>query len=109
MRHEGLALVGPAPRLVHQRPSIVVLEDTAQSFSTLDAAVNVEFVPAILGQLVLETLVVTLEVIVLRVLLHGRPKVALAEWDDLGQTLGLDGTNEPLRVVCQNSADRKSE
>jgi hypothetical protein len=84
-----------------RRPSIVVLENTAESFPTLDAAVNVEFVPPILDQLVLETLVITLKVIVLRVFLHGRPKVALAEWDDLGQTLGLDGANESLRVGIQ--------
>ncbi len=44
-------------------------QNTAESFPTLDAAVNVEFVLAILDQLVLESLVITLNVIVLRVLL----------------------------------------
>jgi hypothetical protein len=43
----------------------------------------------------------------LRVFLHGFPKVALAQRNDLGQTLGLDGANESLRVGVQVGASRR--
>jgi len=44
------------------------------------------------------TLVIALKVVMLCVFLHGFPKVALAQRDDLGQALGFDGANESLRV-----------
>ena len=77
----------PLPSPPSRRPSIVVLEDTAHSFSTFDGSVHVEFIAALLDQLVFETLVIPLEVTIVRVLLHHSPKVTLAEWNDLGQTL----------------------
>ena len=53
------------------------------------------------------TLVIALKVVMLCVFLHGFPKVALAQRDDLGQTLGFDGTNESLRVSIQIGASHR--
>ena len=87
-----------------RRPSIVVVEDAAQPFSTADGTVRIGLVAHLLDQLVVESLVIALKVVMLRVFFHGFPKVALAKWDDLGQTLGFDGANESLRVSIQIGA-----
>jgi hypothetical protein len=80
-RPRSVPLLGPPSG----RPSVVVLEDTAQSFPTLDSAVHVDFVARLFNQLVPEPLMIPLEMVVLRVLLHRRSKVALAQWNDLGE------------------------
>ena len=56
---------------------IVVFEDTSQPFSTLDGTVHVGLVAPLLNQLVVETLVISLKVVMLHVFLHSFSKV----WD----------------------------
>ena len=68
-------------------PPMVEIEDASESFSTVDGTVHIGPVARLLDELVVEPLVVALKVVMLRVLLHGFSKVALAQWDDLGQTL----------------------
>ena len=89
----------PSPPL--RRPPIVEFEVTSQPFLTLDGTVHVELAAWLLNQLVVETLVIALKVVVLRILLHGHPKVTLAQWNNLGQTFGLDRADESLRVGVQ--------
>jgi len=69
-------------------PPIIVFEDTSQPFLTLDGTVPIGLVARLLNRLVVETLVIALTMVMLCVFLHGFPKVALAQRDDLGQTLG---------------------
>ena len=90
-------LLNQSPRTVpklspsSRSPPIVLFEDTSQPFLTLDDTVHIGSVARLLNQLVAPPLVIALEVIVLRVFFHGFSKVALAQWNDLGQALGLDG------------------
>jgi hypothetical protein len=77
---------------------MVEIEDASESFSTVDGTVHIGPVARLLDELVVEPLVIALKVVVIRVFPHGFPKVALAQWNDLGQTLGFDGANESLRV-----------
>ena len=87
-------------------PPIVVFEDTSQPFLTLGDTVHIGSVARLLNQFVAPPLVIALEVIVLRVFFHGFSKVALAQWNDLGQALGLDGANKSLRIRIQIGASR---
>ncbi len=82
-------------------PPVVVVQDSTQPFSSSDIATRVGRATSILDQLVLEPLMIALDVVVLGVCLHGRPKVTLAEWNDLGQAFGLDRENESLRIRIQ--------
>jgi len=66
---------------------MIVLEDTSEPFSTGDGAVTVGLVAAYLDQLVFETLVIALKVVMVCVIFHGFTEVALAERHDPGQTL----------------------
>jgi hypothetical protein len=52
-------------------------------------------------------LVIALRVVVLRVFPHDFTKMALAQRDDLIETLGSDGENESLRVRIQVGAARR--
>ncbi len=72
----------------------LVAQDAAEPFSALDCTVSVWVAGLLLDQLIVESLVIALQVVVLRVLLHGLAKVTLAQWDDLGQTLGFGGENK---------------
>ena len=90
-----------------RRPPVVVLKEAPQPFSTADGTIHVGPVARLLDELVVEPLVVALKVVVIRVFPHGFPKVALAQWNDLGQTLGLDGANESLRVSVRIGAVRR--
>jgi hypothetical protein len=74
---------------------------------TLDGTVRIGLVAQLLNQLVAETLVIALKVVMLRVFLHGFSKVALAQRDELGQTLGFGGANEALRVSVQIGASHR--
>ena len=72
----------------------------------LNCTIHVGLVARLLNQLVVETLVIALKVVMLRVFFHGFPKVVLAQQDDLIETLGSDGENESLRVRIQIWASR---
>ena len=85
----------------------IVLEDTPEPFLALDCAVHVGLFARRFNQLVAPTLVIALHVVVLRVFPHGFPKMALAQRDDLIETLGADGENESLRVRIQVGAARR--
>jgi hypothetical protein len=66
---------------------VIVVEDTTEPFPALDCTVSVWAVDRLLDQLVVEPLVIAFEMVVLRIFLDGLAKVALAQRDDLGQTL----------------------
>ncbi len=78
---------------------MAMIQDAAEPLSALDCTVRVETVGRLLDELVIETLVVALKVVVVCVLLHGLAKVALAQRDDLCQTLWPslrgDGADDP--------------
>jgi hypothetical protein len=88
-------------------PPIVVVQDATEPFSALNRSIHSGAVGQLLDQLVVEPLVIALQVVVLLVLLDGLAKVALAQWDDLGQTLGFDGQNKPFCVCIQIWAPRR--
>ncbi len=73
----------------------------------LNCTIHVGLVARLLNQLVVETLVIALKVVMLRVFFHDFPKVVLAQRDDLIETLGSDGENESLRVGIQVGAARR--
>jgi hypothetical protein len=66
---------------------MIVFEDTTEPLSTVNRAALIDRTTRFLDQLIVEPLVIALQVVVLRVFLDGLAKVALARWDDLGQTL----------------------
>ena len=72
----------------------IVLEDTSEPFPALDCAVCVGLFAQRFNQLVAPALVIALRVVVLRVFPHDFTKMALAQRDDLIETLGSDGENE---------------
>jgi len=96
---------GPVPKVGPRAccPPIV-LEDTSAPFLALDCAVYIGLFAQRFNQLVAPALVIALRVVVLRVLPHGPSKMALAQRDDLIETLGSDGENESLRVRIQVGA-----
>jgi hypothetical protein len=68
---------------------------------TLDGSVHLGLIAWLSNQRVVETLVIAFNVVMLGVFSHGFSKVALAQRDNLGQALGLDGANESFRVSVQ--------
>jgi hypothetical protein len=64
-------------------PPIVVVQDATEPFSALNRSIHSGAAGQLLDQLVVETLVIALQVVVLRVFLDGLAKVALAQWDDV--------------------------
>ncbi len=83
---------------------MVVVEDASEPFAAGDRAVFAGPLARFLDEVVPQTLVIALCVVVLRELSNRFPKVAFAQRDDLGQALGLDGANESLRVRVQVGA-----
>jgi hypothetical protein len=71
-------------------PPFVVVEDPTQPFMADDGGIHVDHARRFLDQLIIEPLMIPLSVIMLRVLLHSVAEMVLAQWDDLGQALGLD-------------------
>ncbi len=88
-------------------PPIVVIQDTSESLSAIDGIVHIGLVDRLLDQLIVESLVIALKVIVVRVLLHRIAKMAFTQRNDLGQTFGFDRPNEPLCVRIQIRASRR--
>ena len=84
--------------------SPIVVENASEPFTTLDTTNHGVRASPIVDQLVIDSLMVALDVVVLRVLLHGVAKMPLAQWDDLRQTLGLHRTDESLRMGIQIGA-----
>ena len=66
---------------------MIEFEDSTKPLSTFNRAGLTDRMARLLDQLILEPLVIALQVVVLRVFLDGLAKVALAQWNDLGQTL----------------------
>jgi hypothetical protein len=103
---------------------VIVVQDTAKPLPALNRSIHTGAVGQLLDQLVVEPLlvdfvtlhgvavqrqhlVIALQVVVLRVLLHGLAKVTLAQRNDLGQTLGFDGMHKPLCICVQIGAPRR--
>ena len=63
-------------------PPVIVFEDTAEPLSTVNRTAHIHPTVRFLDQLVVEPLVIALEMVVLRVLLHGLAEVTLAQRDD---------------------------
>ncbi len=80
---------------------MVVIQNTTEPLTAADCTINAVPVGQLLDQLVVEPLVIALQVVVLGVFLDGPAKVALAQRDDLGQTLGFDGMHKPLCICVQ--------
>ena len=87
-------------------PPFVVVEDSAQPFMALNSGIHIDHAVLFLDQPIVESLMIPLGVIVLRVFLHRVPQMPLAQRDDLGKTLGFDRTNESLRMRVQVWASR---
>ncbi len=76
----------PKLRPPSRRAAIIVFEDTAQSFVTADDMFHVGRVARFLDQLVVESLVIALKVIMLHEFLYSFAKMACAQRNNLGQT-----------------------
>ncbi len=61
-----------------------MFEDSTKPFPVLNDAVKIGLDARFLDQLIIEPLVISLQVVVLRVFLNGLAKVALAQWDSRG-------------------------
>jgi len=61
-----------------RRPSIVVFEDTSQPFSTFNGSAHIRLVARFLDETVIESLVITLKVIMFRVFHNGFTKMSLS-------------------------------
>ena len=68
---------------------------------THDGGIHVDHAMPFLDQPVVESLMIPLDVVMLGVFPHSMAEMLLSQWDDLGQALGLDGTNKSLRVGIQ--------
>jgi hypothetical protein len=73
-----------------------VLEEPAESFAALDRRVLIRRFYRRNDEIVVETLVVALEMIVLDELTDRPPQMTLTEWHDVVQTLGFDAEHKPL-------------
>ena len=88
-------------------PLVVVVQHPAEPFTSLDVSAHIRLAAPIVDQPIVDSLMVALDVVVLRVLLHGVAQMPLSQRDDLGQTLGFDGTDESLRVGVQIWTSRR--
>jgi hypothetical protein len=88
--------------------AVAELEQTAEALTTLDLACSD---PGCLGrdELVAETLVRPLLVIMLRKRAYGRPEVPFAQWHDSLQTLGLGGLDKPFGKRVQIGTPRRKD
>jgi len=64
-------------------PPVVVVQNTTKPLSAVNRAVHIGSVDQLLDQFVVESLVIALLMVVLRVVRHGPAKVTLAQGDDL--------------------------
>src|SRR5260370_10807403 len=90
-----------------RRASVVIVQQSAQSFASSDGPVVVLRRWRRSEQSVVETLMVALKVIVLDECSDGAPQVPLAEQYELVQALALDRQHEPLGVGVQVRAVRR--
>jgi uncharacterized membrane protein YvlD (DUF360 family) len=67
----------------------------------VDFGVHIDCAAPSFDKPIIESLMIPLEVIVLGVFLHSVAEMLLSQWDNLGQTLRLDGANESLGVGVQ--------
>ncbi len=89
----------PADRL--SGSPLVVVEDSAQPFAPLNGGIHIDCVVPLLDQSIVDSLMIPIDVRVLRVLLHHVAQTALSQRNNVGQTLGLDRANESLRIGIQ--------
>ena len=85
-------------------PPFIVVEDPTQPFMARNGRIHIDDDLLILDQPIVEPLMISLKVIMLSVFLHRLAQMPLSQWNDLGQTLGLDGANESLRIGIQIGA-----
>ena len=81
-----------------RRLSVVISEQAAKPLATCDASLGPSISLCWDNQLVLETLMVSLDMVVLNVLAHRRAKMILSQQNHPIEALVLDGTNKTLRV-----------
>jgi hypothetical protein len=74
---------------------------SSQINQTLDLTANRGSDALVFNQLVAESLVIALNVVMLRIFAHGFAKVTLAQRNNLFEALRLDGANESLGVGVQ--------
>jgi len=65
-------------------PLFVGVEHTTQPFVTHNGGIHVDHAEPLLNQPIVESLMVSFEVIMLCVFLHSVAKMLLSQWDDLG-------------------------
>jgi hypothetical protein len=88
--------MGPVSRSVPKlsRPSrrfaIVVFQNPSEPFCAFDGVVQTRCVAWFLDELVVESLVITLRVIMFRLFADRVPKMTLPQWDHLSETFGFN-------------------
>jgi hypothetical protein len=65
-------------------PAVVVVQHPTKPFAALDTTNHGVRASPIVDQLVIDSLMVALDVVVLRVFLHSVAEMPLSQWDDLG-------------------------
>ena len=69
------------------RSPLVVAEQTAEPLVAIDPPARSDVVDASVDQSIAETLMVPLAVVVLDILAHNSPKMPLAKWNHVADTL----------------------